>query len=76
MRFRFDQFSRAFLNRCAFDENAQRISVDGRPIWIEMFASFKRKRISVDRVLKIVWPYICLPASMQSHVTLDGGSIL
>ena len=31
MRFRFDQFSRAFLNRCAFDENTQRISVDGRP---------------------------------------------
>ena len=31
IRFHFDQFSRAFLNRCAFDENAQRISVDGRP---------------------------------------------
>ena len=29
MRFRFDPLSRAFSNRC--DENAQRISVGGRP---------------------------------------------
>ena len=29
MRFRFDSLSRAFSNRC--DENAQRISEDGRP---------------------------------------------
>ena len=38
MRFRFDPLSRAFSNRCVFDENAQRISVDGRPKRIEMYA--------------------------------------
>ena len=31
MHFRFDPLSRAFSNRCVFDENAQRVSVDGRP---------------------------------------------
>ena len=30
MRFRFDPLSRVFSNRCVFDENAQRGSVDGR----------------------------------------------
>ena len=65
MRFRFDPLLRAFLNRCVFDENAQRnVCVS------------KRKRISVDGALKVVWPYICFLASMQSHVTLDGGSII
>ena len=39
MRFRFDPLSRAFSNRrCVFNENAQRISVDGRPKRIEMYA--------------------------------------
>ena len=38
MHFRFDPLSRAFSNRCVFDENAQRISVDGRPKCIEMYA--------------------------------------
>ena len=37
MRFRFDPLSRAFSNRCVFNENAQRISVDGRPNLIEMY---------------------------------------
>ena len=36
--FRFDPLSRAFSNRCVFDENTQRISVDGRPKRIEMYA--------------------------------------
>ena len=31
MRFRFDPLSRAFSDRCLFDENTPRISVDGRP---------------------------------------------
>ena len=31
MRFCFDPLSRAFSDRCVFDENAQRIIVDGRP---------------------------------------------
>ena len=31
MRFRFGPLSRAFLNRCVFDENAQRASVNGGP---------------------------------------------
>ena len=31
MRSRFDPLSRAFSNRCVFDENAQRIGVNGRP---------------------------------------------
>ena len=63
MRFRLDPLLRAFLNRYVFDENAQRnVCVS------------KRKRIIVDGALKVVWPYICFLASMQSHVTLDGGS--
>ena len=36
MRFRFDPPSRAFSNRCVFDENAQRVAVDGRPKRLEM----------------------------------------
>ena len=39
MRFRFDPLSRAFLNRCVLDENAQRASVDGGPKWIDMNAA-------------------------------------
>ena len=38
MRSRFDPLSRAFSNRCVFDENAQRISVNGRPKRIKMYA--------------------------------------
>ena len=38
MHFRFDPLSRAFSNRCVFYENAQHISVDGRPKRIEMYA--------------------------------------
>ena len=38
VRFRFDPPSRAFSNRCVFDENAQRISVDGKPKRIEVYA--------------------------------------
>ena len=38
MRFRFDPLSRAFSNRCVFNENAKRIGVDGRPKRIEMCA--------------------------------------
>ena len=39
MRFCFDRLSRAFLNRCVFDESVQRASVDGRPKWIDMNAA-------------------------------------
>ena len=39
MRFCFDRLSRAFLNRCVFDESAQRASVYGRPKWIDMNAA-------------------------------------
>ena len=53
MRFRFDPPSRAFSNRCVFDENAQRISVDGKPKLIKMHAFSKRKRSFLDRVLFI-----------------------
>ena len=38
MRFRFDPLSRTLSKRCVFDENAQRVSVDRRPILIEMYA--------------------------------------
>ena len=41
MRFRFDQLSRAFWNLCVVDENAQRISVNGRPMRIKMHAFSK-----------------------------------
>ena len=37
MRFRFDPLSRAFSNRCVFDENALRISVDERLKRTEMY---------------------------------------
>ena len=46
--FRFDPLSRAFSNRCVCDENAQRISVDGRPKRIEMYAFSKEKRIGIE----------------------------
>ena len=35
MRFHLYPFSKAFSNRCVFDENAQRFSVGGRPKYIE-----------------------------------------
>ena len=38
MRFHLYPLSRAFSNRCVFDENAQRFSVDRRPKRIEMYA--------------------------------------
>ena len=38
VRFCFDPLSRAFSDRCVFDENTQRISVNGRPVRIEMYA--------------------------------------
>ena len=38
MCFRFDPLSRVFSNRCVFDENAQRVSVVGRPKRIEVYA--------------------------------------
>ena len=44
MRFRFDPLSRAFPNRCVFDENAQRISMDGRPKLSEMCAFSNENR--------------------------------
>ena len=37
MRFHLYPLSRAFSNRCVFDENAQRFSVDRRPKRIEMY---------------------------------------
>ena len=37
MRFRFDPLSRVFSNRCVFDENALRISVDERLKRTEMY---------------------------------------
>ena len=37
-RFRFDPLSRAFSNGCVLDEQVQRISVDGRPKRIAMYA--------------------------------------
>ena len=50
-RFQIDAFvmkMRAFSNRCVCDENAQRISVDGRPKRIEMYAFSKEKRIGIE----------------------------
>ena len=38
MRFGFGPLSRAFSDRCVLDENATRISVDGRPKRIEMYS--------------------------------------
>ena len=38
MRFRFDLLSRAFSNRCVFDENAQRIWVWTGTLWFLQFA--------------------------------------
>ena len=36
--FLFDPLSRAFSNRCVFDEKAQRVIVDGKPKGILMYA--------------------------------------
>ena len=38
MRFHLYPLSKAFSNRCVFDENAQRFSVDKSPKRIEMYA--------------------------------------
>ena len=40
MHFRFDILSKAFSNRCLYDEDAQHItiSLDGRPRRIELYA--------------------------------------
>ena len=39
MRFRLIRLvSQAFSNRCVFNENAQRISADGRPKRVELYA--------------------------------------
>ena len=61
MRFRFDPLSRAFSNRCVFDENAQRISVDVRPKRIEMYGF--RALIKPEKVLWSLklWPYSGVP---------------
>ena len=40
---RFDPLSREFSNRRVFDENARRISVDGGPKRIEMYAGFSNE---------------------------------
>ena len=53
VRFRFDPPSRAFSNRCVFNENAQRISVEGKPKRIEVHAFSKRKGSILDTVLFI-----------------------
>ena len=43
MHFSFDHLlSRAFSNRCVFDENAQSIRANGRPKCIKMYAILKR----------------------------------
>ena len=51
--FSFESLSRAFSNRCVFDENAnaKRISVSGRPRRIEMHA-FSSENASVRRGFK------------------------
>ena len=46
MRFRFDSLSIALSNRRVFDVNAQRISMDGSPEHIEMYA-FSNKNVLV-----------------------------
>ena len=46
MRLRFDPFSRAISNRCVFDENAKRFSVDRRPKFIELYV-FSNKNVLV-----------------------------
>ena len=51
MRFHFHPLPRVFSNRCVFDENPHRMSVDGRPKRIEMYTFLKRKRIIVDGAL-------------------------
>ena len=43
MRFRFDALSTAFSNGCAFDENAQHVSVDERPNLVEMYTGPRLK---------------------------------
>ena len=46
-RIRFDPLSREFSNRRVFDDEAQRISVDGRPKRIEMYVAFSNENTLV-----------------------------
>ena len=58
-RIRFDPLSREFSNRCVFDENAQRISVDGRPKRIEMYAAFSNENALVLTRTKLNAQFRC-----------------
>ena len=47
MRFHLYPLSRAFSNRCVFDENAQRFSGDRRPKRIELMCAFSNENALV-----------------------------
>ena len=55
MRFHFCPLSRAFSNRCGFDEYTQRFSVDRRPKRIEMY-TFSNENALVWTGLDTVLP--------------------
>ena len=64
MRVLFYSLLRAFLNRCVFVENGQRISVDGKPKCIEMYA------FSNENALDWTRPCITIKSVSKSNVLL------
>ena len=68
VRFRFDPLSRAFSNRCVFDENAECISVDGRAKRIEMYAFSNENALVWTSLVACV---ACVVTGYE-HLNLDG----
>ena len=67
--FSFDPLSRAFSNRYVFDENAQRISVDGRPKRIEMYAASNENALMWRGTLATSFGFIKLSNWFQLNKT-------
>ena len=68
-RIRFDPLSREFSNRRVFDENAQRISVDGRPKRIEMYATFSNENALVLTCPKLNASFVAKFGNMPNLAT-------
>ena len=65
MRFRLNPLSRAFSNRCAFDENAQRTSVNGSPYFIERYT------FSYKNALVLTGPYLFVSCDCHLQVLIS-----
>ena len=65
MRFRLNSLSRAFSNRCAFDENAQRPSLKGSPKRIERYT------FSYENALVLTGPYLFISCDCHLQVLIS-----